>query len=44
MKHAQMPAEVYGLKTTYQFNVDYDEQIFLREPNIEAGITQWVKK
>jgi hypothetical protein len=40
----QMPSKEYGLKTTYQFNVDYDEQIFLREPNIAAGILQWMKK
>jgi len=40
----QMPSKVYGLKTTYRINVDYDEQIFLREPNISAGITQWMRK
>lgn len=40
----QMPSKVYGLKTTYRLNVDYDEQIFMREPNIEAGILQWMKK
>lgn len=40
----QMPSKVYGLKTNCQINVDYDEQIFMREPNIEAGIQQWMKK
>lgn len=40
----QMPSKVYGLRVSYQINVDYDEQIFIREPNIEAGIKQWSKK
>lgn len=40
----QMPSKVYGLKLVYQINVDYDEQIFIREPNVAAGIKQWSKK
>ena len=40
----QMPSKVYGLRSTYQINVDYDEEIFNREPNVEAGIKQWSKK
>jgi hypothetical protein len=39
-----MPAKVSGLKTSYQINVEYDDQIFTREPNVEAGIKQWMKK
>lgn len=40
----QMPSKVYGLRSTYQINVDYDEEIFIREPNVAAGIKQWSKK
>jgi len=40
----QMPAKVSGLKTSYQINVEYDDQIFTRGPNVEAGIKQWMKK
>ena len=40
----QMPSKVYGLKSQYQINVDYNEKTFLREPNVEAGIEQWKKE
>lgn len=40
----QIPSNVYGLRSSYQINVDYDEQIFIRDPNVEAGIKQWSKK
>jgi len=40
----QMPSKVYGLQSTYQINVDYDGQIFVGEPNVKAGIQQWMKK
>ena len=40
----QLPSKIYGLRSSYQINVDYDEQIFTRDPNPEAGIKQWVKK
>jgi hypothetical protein len=40
----QMPSNVYGLKAQCQINVDYNEEIFLREPNVGAGIAQWKKK
>jgi hypothetical protein len=40
----QIPSKVFGLRSSYQINVDYDEQIFIREPNVEGGIKQWSKK
>jgi len=40
----QMPSKVNGLKSVYQINADYDERIFLREPNVRAGIEQWKKR
>ncbi len=40
----QMPSKVYDLRSIYQINVDYDEQILVRDPNVEAGIKQWSKK
>ena len=40
----KMPSKVNGLKSSYQINVEYDEQIFVREPNVGAGIQQWMKK
>jgi len=40
----KMPSKVNGLKSSLQINVEYDEQIFVREPNVGAGIQQWKKK
>ena len=40
----QVPSKVYDLRTTYQINVDYDDNVFIREPNVAAGIKQWEKK
>ena len=40
----KMPSKVKGLKSSYQINVEYDEQIFVRDPNVAAGIQQWMKK
>jgi hypothetical protein len=40
----QMPTKVRGIKTSYQFNVQYDEQIFEQAPSFEAGIDAWKKR
>ena len=40
----KMPSKVNGLRSSHQINVEYDEQIFVREPNVGAGIQQWKKK
>ena len=40
----KMPSKVNGLRSSHQINVDHDEQIFVREPNVGAGIQQWKKK
>ena len=40
----QMPSKTLDLKSSFQINVDYDEQIFVREPSVEGGIKQWEKK
>lgn len=39
-----MPSKVNGLRSISQINVDYDEELFIREPNVEGGIKQWSKK
>jgi hypothetical protein len=40
----QMPTRVYGYKTSYQFNVEYDERVFERPPSVEAGVDAWKKR
>jgi len=40
----EIPSKVYGLRSQCKINVDYNEQIFLGEPNVEGGIEQWKKK
>jgi len=40
----QMPSKILDLKSSFKVNVDYDEQIFVREPSVEGGIKQWEKK
>lgn len=40
----QMPGKVGRDRTIYQFNVDYNQQIFERAPSREAGIDAWKNK
>lgn len=40
----QMPSKILDLRSSFQINVDYDEQVFVRDPNVEGGIKQWLKK
>jgi len=40
----QMPSKILDLRSSFQINVDYDEQVFIRKPNVEGGIKQWSKK
>lgn len=40
----QIPLKVDGLKSNCQINVDYNEQIFEQQPNVEAGIEAWKRK
>ncbi len=40
----QVPSKIHYLKSSIQINVDYDEQIFVRDPSVEGGIKQWAKK
>ena len=40
----QMPGKVGPDKTTYQFNVDYNPQVFELPPSREAGIDAWKNK
>ena len=40
----QMPMKVRGIKTRYQFNVEYDERVFEQAPSFEAGIEAWKKR
>lgn len=39
----QMPGKVGRDRTTYQFNVDYNQRIFEQPPSREAGINAWKK-
>jgi hypothetical protein len=40
----QMPGKVGRDRTIYQFNVDYNQQVFEVPPSREAGIDAWKKK
>lgn len=40
----QMPSKIHGLTSSILINVDYDDQIFVRDSNVEGGIKQWSKK
>lgn len=40
----QMPGKVGSDRTTYQFNVDYNQQIFEVAPSQKAGIDAWKNK
>src|SRR6185369_389422 len=40
----QMPTKVDGFKTSYQFNVEYDQRVFEQPPSPEAGLAAWKKR
>ena len=40
----QMPGKVGSDRTTYQFNVDYNQQVFELAPSRKAGIDAWKNK
>ena len=37
----QMPGKVGSERTSYQFNVDYNQQVFESPPSRKAGIDAW---
>jgi len=39
----KMPSKILDFRSSFKINVDYDEQIFIRDPSAEGGINQWKK-